>query len=35
MPGVGRYDVRFKMRNGALPRRTDLCGSGGKLRRCG
>jgi hypothetical protein len=33
MPGVGRYDVRFRMRSGALPRRTDLCGA--KPRRCG
>jgi hypothetical protein len=37
MPGVGRYRIRFRMRAGALPRRTDYCPSGrsGKLRRCG
>lgn len=36
MPGVGRYETRFRMRAGALPRRTDYCPSdrSGKLRPC-
>jgi hypothetical protein len=37
LPKVGRYEVRFHMRAGALPRRTDYCrsGSAAKLRPCG
>jgi hypothetical protein len=37
MPGFGRYQVRFRARAGALPRRTDYCPSrrSAKLRRCG
>ncbi len=36
LPDVGRYDVRFQMRAGTLPRRTDYCpaGTATKLRRC-
>jgi hypothetical protein len=36
MPRIGRYEIRFRTRAGALPRRTDYCpgGRSGKLRRC-
>jgi ricin-type beta-trefoil lectin protein/putative metal-binding protein len=37
LPNVGQYEVRFQMRAGALPHRTDYCPSDTKtkLRRCG